>query len=447
VSDWRDDDRDDEGVRVVGPDPAPPRPRGGRRPAGRFPLPDDEQSWSASGDAAGGDPGPPPGGTSQLPHWTDPPTGEVPRSLGGGSADDDFDSWSGLPGPPSRARFRTDSSDWNAGDFGEGELAHDDSTMIGALADDDYERAWGPPSRSRRRPPRGPHPEELGGLEGPPEHEGVGYDGDTDVGTRVITGAIMAAIALAAFAAGRPVAAFLVTVIIAVCAFELLEAFRKAGYHPATIMALLGCAAIVPIAYNKGEAAFPLVTVLVVAFTMFWYLFEVVRQRPTVNVGLTLLVWCYIGFLGGFAGLMLAYNPGGTGLLGGVVICAIGSDVVGYFAGRSFGHTALMPRISPHKTVEGLIAGAVAAIVLGAFVGGVLHPWAVKGVGGGLGLGLVVAITAPLGDLVESMIKRDLGVKDIGGFLPGHGGFLDRFDAMLFALPASYYLAYYLFTH
>jgi phosphatidate cytidylyltransferase len=447
VSDWRDDDRDDEGVRVVGPDPSTPRPAG-RRPAGRFPLPEDEPSWSASAEAGQG-PGPAPGGTSQLPHWTDPPTGEVPRSLGGGSADDDFDSWAAISGPPSRPRFRTDSSDWNAGDFGEGELAHDDSTMIGALADDDTERAWGPPSRSRRRPPRGPHPEELGGLEGPREHGGVGYDdgGDADVGTRVITGAIMAAIALAAFAAGRPVAAFLVSVIIAICAFELLEAFRKAGYHPATIMALLACAAIVPIAYNKGEAAFPLVTVLVVAFTMFWYLFEVVRQRPTVNVGLTLLVWCYIGFLGGFAGLMLAYNPGGTGLLGGVVVCAIGSDVVGYFAGRSFGHTALMPRISPHKTVEGLIAGAVAAIILGAFIGGVLHPWAIKGVGGGLALGLVVAITAPLGDLVESMIKRDLGVKDIGGFLPGHGGFLDRFDAMLFALPASYYLAYYLFTH
>jgi phosphatidate cytidylyltransferase len=232
-----------------------------------------------------------------------------------------------------------------------------------------------------------------------------------------------------------------------VCAFELLESFRRAGYHPATVMALLACAAIVPIAYNKGEAAFPLVTVLVVTFTLLWYLFQVVRQRPTVNVGLTLLVWCYVGFLGGFAGLMLAFNPGGTGLLGGVVICAIGSDVVGYFAGRSFGNTALMPRISPHKTVEGLIAGSVAAIILGAFVGGVLHPWAIKGVGGGLALGLVVAVTAPLGDLVESMIKRDLGVKDLGGFLPGHGGFLDRFDAMLFALPASYYLAYYLFTH
>src|SRR5262249_62124754 len=114
----------------------------------------------------------------------------------------------------------------------------------------------------------------------------------------------------------------------------------------------------------------------------------------------------------------------------------IGSDVVGYFAGRSFGNTPLMPRISPHKTIEGLIAGGIAAIILGAFIGGVLHPWAIKGVGGGLALGLVVAITAPLGDLVESMIKRDLGVNDLGGFLPGHGGFVRPFAPVLFPLPA-----------
>jgi len=230
-----------------------------------------------------------------------------------------------------------------------------------------------------------------------------------------------------------------------VSAFELFEGFRRAGHHPATVMGLLGCIAIVPIAYDQGERAYPLVAVLVITFTLLWYLIEVVHQRPTVNIGLTLLGFGYIGVLGGFAGLLLAPNPGGTGLLGGVVICAIGSDVVAYFAGRTFGHTPLLPRISPHKTIEGLIAGAIAAVILGAFVGAVLHPWALKGVGGGLALGVVVAVTAPIGDLAESMLKRDLGVKDFGGLLPGHGGFLDRFDAMLFALPAAYYLALYLF--
>jgi phosphatidate cytidylyltransferase len=82
----------------------------------------------------------------------------------------------------------------------------------------------------------------------------------------------------------------------------------------------------------------------------------------------------------------------------------------------------------------------VAAIVIGGIIGTTLAPWSGK-VTHGLALGLVVAILAPIGDLCESMIKRDLGVKDLGTLLPGHGGVLDRFDAMLFCLPAVYYLA------
>jgi phosphatidate cytidylyltransferase len=448
VADWRDEEPEDEiaprqapgeGVRVVGPDPgAAPPPRG----AGRFPLPEDS-TWSSQDSAPPAEPRRPAGGSSRLQHWTDPPTGEVPRAVAGDSADDDFESWSSLTGP-GRARFRTDSSDWNrdVGDFAEGELAPDDGTMIGALADDaGYEDAWRPPGRRTRRGRGQPDT----GYEAEPVGGGGGGDDDGDIVPRVVTGVIMAVIALAAFALGRPVAVVLVMLVVGVSAFELFEGFRRAGHHPATVMGLLGCIAIVPIAYSQGERAYPLVSVLVITFTLLWYLIEVVHQRPTVNIGLTLLGFGYVGILGGFAGLLLAPSPGGTGLLGGVVICAIGSDVVAYFAGRTFGHTPLLPRISPHKTIEGLIAGAIAAVILGAFVGAVLHPWAFKGVGGGLALGAVVAVTAPIGDLAESMLKRDLGVKDLGGLLPGHGGFLDRFDAMLFALPAAYYLALYLF--
>jgi phosphatidate cytidylyltransferase len=467
VSDWRDEPEDEweersapgEGVRIVGPDPGGPPRRPAEPPAqppGRFPLPGDTPSWSADDETHAAPPRPADSsGSTRLPHWTDPPTGEVPRIGGGDSADDDFDSWSSLTGP-SRQRFRTDSSDWNRGDFQAGELDHDDGTAIGALHDDEYEQAWGPPKRGRRgrgRGGRAPRPEPgapagPGGLEGPPseDHEAPREDSSADVGQRVITGVVMAVIALGAFAAGRPVAALLVTIVIGVGAFELYDALRRAGYHTAVAIGLLGCVAMVPAAYNIGERAFPLISALVVTFTMLWYLLEVVHARPTVNAALTIMVFAYVGILGGFAGLFLA-APGGTGFLGGVIICAIGSDVVAYFAGRSLGQTPLMPRVSPNKTLEGLIAGAIAAVVLGGIVGGVLHPWALKGVGGGLALGFVVAVTAPIGDLVESMIKRDLRVKDLGGVLPGHGGFLDRFDAMLFALPAAYYLAIYLFFH
>jgi phosphatidate cytidylyltransferase len=484
VSDWRDDDDRNqdwaedwppptarEGVRVVG-EPGYEQ-HDATTPAGRFPLPDDGATWSASSQGGAPPPRDPSGRDVQLPHWTEPPTGEVPTALGGRTgSEDDLDSWSTLGGP----RFRVGDSDWAEEDFGD--LRRADSP---SLADDDAYAE--PPARRGRRTRRGRgrgrgrgrdtavHDDDAAyddyggqpGADQPAEVYDEGYAGDQyadeydygeyeeepttgDLASRFITAAVVAVVALAAFAAGRPAATFLVTVLVGACAFELYEAFRRAGYHTATVVGLLGCVAIVPVAYDQGERAFPLVGILVVVFTFLWYLLEVVRARPTINIALTFMVFLWIGFLGAFAGLLLAPDPGGTGLLLGVVICAVGADVVAYFAGRAIGKTPLLPDVSPNKTIEGLVAGAVAAIVLGGIVGSALHPWADEGIGAGLALGLIVAITAPIGDLAESLVKRDLGLKDLGSFLPGHGGFLDRFDAILFTLPAAYYLALQIFT-
>jgi phosphatidate cytidylyltransferase len=148
----------------------------------------------------------------------------------------------------------------------------------------------------------------------------------------------------------------------------------------------------------------------------------------------------YVGVLGGFAGILLS-APNGTGLIIGLAICAVGYDVVGFLVGSQFGRSKMAPRLSPNKTWEGLFGGMAAAVVLGGLVSKALSlaPWDGK-LSHGLALGAVVAIMAPIGDLCESMIKRDLGVKDLGTILPGHGGILDRFDAILFCLPAVYYL-------
>ena len=96
----------------------------------------------------------------------------------------------------------------------------------------------------------------------------------------------------------------------------------------------------------------------------------------------------------------------------------------------------MAPNISPNKTWEGFAGGAVAC-VLSAIVVAQIHPWTA---GSAIALAVLVAVVAPLGDLAESMVKRDIGVKDMGSILPGHGGVLDRFDAMLFVLPGVYYL-------
>lgn len=114
------------------------------------------------------------------------------------------------------------------------------------------------------------------------------------------------------------------------------------------------------------------------------------------------------------------------------------SDTFAYFAGRFWGMRKIVPHISPNKTLEGFVGGFVGCVIVGAlyaFIVGV--PFYM-----GLGVGIIVGIVAPLGDLFESKLKRYAGIKDSGQLLPGHGGFLDRFDSLLFAAPAV--LAYVL---
>jgi phosphatidate cytidylyltransferase len=133
---------------------------------------------------------------------------------------------------------------------------------------------------------------------------------------------------------------------------------------------------------------------------------------------------------------MLTIPQQGTGVLFGAIAVTVAHDVAGLFVGSRMGRSPLIAA-SPGKTMEGTIGGAGAAIVVGLLLGFLLEPWSPVT---GLQLGLAAAIMAPLGDLGESVLKRDLGIKDMGSILPGHGGLLDRFDALLFVLPAAYYV-------
>jgi phosphatidate cytidylyltransferase len=134
----------------------------------------------------------------------------------------------------------------------------------------------------------------------------------------------------------------------------------------------------------------------------------------------------------------------GTGLLTAAILVTVAYDVGGMVVGRAAGRTPLSAA-SPNKTVEGLIGGCAACVGTGIAMGLLAMPAPVGDTPGGLKasllLGVVVAVVAPIGDLTESVLKRDLGIKDMGAILPGHGGVLDRFDALLFVLPATYYVA------
>jgi CDP-diglyceride synthetase len=269
-----------------------------------------------------------------------------------------------------------------------------------------------------------------------PSEPSRGKGSGSELATRVVTGAVMAAGGLLVLNAGPGPASVLVSIIVALGVIELCGALRTQGYRPAGLVALLGSVGLVLGAYHGGESAFAAVAALVVPVTLLWYLAGVSRARPAPGVASTFLVFGYVGIMGGFAGLILA-QPDGIGLLLGVVLCCVGYDIGGYLAGSRFGRRHIAPSISPNKTAEGLLAGMAASVVIGLILVGSISPW---GRFEALALGVVVAVLAPVGDLCESLLKRDLGVKDLGGLLPGHGGVLDRFDAMLFALPAVYYL-------
>jgi phosphatidate cytidylyltransferase len=331
----------------------------------------------------------------------------------GGGAEDELSDW---PSPrPPRGDRPFDLSDL------------DDPEETGRFRSQSPPKA--PPSRPGSQAPSAP---------GSPRQ---GQPQRGDLTTRVLTGLGIGLAAVILFRLGSLTALVLVLLIVTPAAAELFGVLRRAGHRPATLVALVATVGILIGAYMKGEAAIPLVLGLVVVFTLLWYLVGVVRDRPTVNVAVTLLGFMWVGFLGSFAALLLDPrmfpNRHGVALLLGAAVTTVGYDIGSFLVGKKFGRHHLAPAISPNKTWEGLIGGTVASVLVGAVVVSQISPWTTTR---GIALGLVVAVAAPLGDLCESLLKRDIGVKDMGWILPGHGGVLDRVDALLFVVPATYYL-------
>jgi phosphatidate cytidylyltransferase len=135
--------------------------------------------------------------------------------------------------------------------------------------------------------------------------------------------------------------------------------------------------------------------------------------------------------------MLLRELPHGNGVVIDVLLGTFIGDTGAYIGGRLFGRRALAPSISPNKTVEGLFCGALAAI-LAVFVAGGFQTWMTQS--NALLLGIAVAVFGPIGDLFESVVKRDSGVKDAGTLFGPHGGVLDRADAALFTVVAGYYV-------
>lgn len=231
---------------------------------------------------------------------------------------------------------------------------------------------------------------------------------------------------------GLPFALFLIA-IGWVCLHELYRLLHR--WRPVTIVGLASLAGMV-LAARYGSVR--VVMEVAVATLPVLFVFAVARGHGRVTVAMagTLFGVYWIGLAFAHAELLRGL-PHGSAVIFDVLLGTFLGDTGGYVGGRLFGRHPLAPEISPNKTVEGLFCGMFVAVVT-VFLAGLYQDWLPHG--DALLLGFAVAILGPLGDLLESVVKRDAGTKDAGVLFGAHGGALDRLDSALFTIVAGYYI-------
>jgi len=409
--------------------------------------------------------------TEQLPHWTEMPTGEVPRFgktddqptrrivIGANDSgrdrdnSDNSDVWSAYNEPdPSastgarRPSFETTTPPPVSSARREGRI------VIGTDPTDERRRpvardASGAQSRPVSRPASRSTSSARGAQVTRAQRSSSGPSAGRDLPTATAVGALLAAVFIASLM-WRPAAVMLlIAVLIGVAAFEFFTQANVSGYRPSTVIGVVGCVAAPLCAYWSGDAALPLVLVFgFIATVVVFVGSDGIESGPVPNAAIMMLAMMWIGLMSSYAALILrlstssrpAFVNVGTDTLFIVVIGVIANDMAAYFTGSAMGRTPLRDWISPAKSIEGLIGGTVGTFFAVVLVGMQSTTW--NSFGDWILLALVISVMAPLGDLAESMFKRNLNVKDFGTVLRGHGGVLDRFDSLLFVLPAAYYL-------
>ena len=292
------------------------------------------------------------------------------------------------------------------------------------------------------------------GLGGPswqePAAVEVGADLDRrgterDVPAAFLTGIVLAGVALVALLIGDGVFALAASLVALVAQGELYGVMVKHHRQPATAVGLVSGALMLAGAYYHGEAGLLSMLTLGVLATFLWYMTVPAAHRKDTagNIGLTLLGLLWIPGLAG--SLLIILTTFQTSVVVAVIGLTFAFDTLAFLTGSvwggSFIQRPLAPATSPKKSIEGLIVASLGTIILSsAFVTAFVDAAPGIFVDGRLNavlLGIVVSLAATFGDLAESLIKRDVGVKDMGSVLPGHGGILDRIDSLLFVAPAA----------
>lgn len=274
--------------------------------------------------------------------------------------------------------------------------------------------------------------------------------------TRMLTGLIMGTVALLCLLKGGIALLILISVFVVLGSKEYVKILEHKGFYPSLKVILYSDAVFALLAYFNR---FDLVSIAFTACSIsafMWVLFRG-RQPYIANVATTILGFLYSGWfplhlllIRGFNAessqgfLKLDLQNDGLGYVIFLFTVILLTDTGAYYFGKKFGKHKISPTISPKKTLEGTIAGTICAILGAVVFGYFIH----LGIYHSIILGFLCTFFAQIGDLSESLIKRDAGVKDSGNTLPGHGGILDRTDSYVFTIPVMfYYLKYFVVSN
>jgi phosphatidate cytidylyltransferase len=269
--------------------------------------------------------------------------------------------------------------------------------------------------------------------------------GDRDVPAAFMTGLILAGAAVVTLWFGPKYFAAFAGLLVLIAQGELFGVLVKHHARPASLIGLVAGGLMMLGAYWRGESATPAMFALGVVAAFLWFMTVPLEQRVHVvrDLGMTVLNMAWIPLLGGYlvATLKLA---DGKSLVLAVILLTFLFDTVAFLAGSVSGGGWIQrppaPNVSPKKSWEGIIIAAlVTTIVSAALVTSFVGVFEGRRLAA-IALGLVISLAATFGDLAESLLKRDIGVKDMGTLLPGHGGVLDRIDSLLFVAPATFLL-------
>ncbi len=277
------------------------------------------------------------------------------------------------------------------------------------------------------------------------------------VATRVVTGLALGALVVVCFLVSPIAVLVLLSAAVAISTGEFLSMVRdrrvvvrpdgkksvETTINPAPFIVIPASVAVIWFAYYHGASSVIYTTTISLIFLMLWYTFGVVKGEVILNVAVNFFSIVWIGVGASFVALIIKAQPGskvGMAYAISLLIATVSADTFAYFGGRVAGRHKLAPDISPGKTVEGYLIGLVGSIAVGALISARIHPMTVTL---GVVFGAVAGLIGPVGDLIESKVKRELGAKDAGSILPGHGGFLDRIDSLIFVAPIIYFILFF----